>query len=229
MSVNLSYLAWASTAALLLIGLPSAARADASDATRVTVKSGSAGYWDRFGLAHPSEHHIVTCEPKASGNFTTNQGCGTNTYGKGDWSLDFYLPAGSSVRYDAVGSGGTLTAKVWAIQPTCSQSSAGKTVFIDLYIGSAWEGWVSYSHLDQVAVSVGQTISPSQIIGKTKKWSYSTCWQVSSDAGVHTHIEMWDKYRYSCYTNYQSRTYLGSSMNLGVVGRTIYTGIRSRC
>ena len=55
------------------------------------------------------------------------------------------------------------------------------------------------------------------------------CWQVNNDAGVHTHTEEYNKYRYACYTNYSSGTYLSYGSILGTVGRTIYTNIRQPC
>jgi hypothetical protein len=79
-----------------------------------------------------------------------------------------------------------------------------------------------YSHLDNVDTFIypGLWITPGKVLGRYKKWATSTCYAVSTNDGLHIHIEMWNNYKYACFTNYQSKSYLGSSMNLGVIGRT---------
>ncbi len=230
--------ALAGLACLSLATISPTVKADVFDSTRVTVKSGTSGYWDRYGYSHPAwgggtGHHRVTCEPTISGTFTSLAAAVCSTGGKGQWATDFYNAAGQFVRYDAVAQGGPLSAKVWAIVPTCAggASVAGWTVFVDVYVGSSWEGWVSYSHLENVGLYVypGLTIQPGRALGTLKRWAYSTCWQVSSDAGVHTHIEMWNKNMYACYKGYQSGVYLGGSMDLGIIGRTIYSFMPAMC
>jgi hypothetical protein len=219
----------AGTAALLLVVLPSSNDADTSDSTKIIGNNGFAGYWDRFGVSHPSIHHIVTCEPQNSGYYTSRQPC---FYGPGDWSLDYYNASETPVMYNASASSGTLMAQVWAIQPTCSGggSVAGWTVFVDVYVSGSWEGWISYSHLDQVGVSAGQWISSGQLLGKLKRWSYRAgCWGVRTENGVHMHIEMYNKYKYACYLAFQSGVYLSYPKALGVIGQTIYTKKRSQC
>lgn len=152
------------TCVAALLGLyPFSARADTSDSTWISGKSGFAGYWDRYGLANPSNHPRVTCEPSSQGYYTSIQACG---YGPGDWALDYYGPPGTYLTYSASASGATLTSRVWAIEPTCSGGAAvaGWTVFIDVFASGSWEGWVSYSHLDNVNVSVAQSVNPGDVI-----------------------------------------------------------------
>lgn len=213
-----------------LVAIPvSRLDADQSDSTRIIGYNGFAGWWDRFGVAHPSFHHRVECEPQYSGWYTSKQAC---YRGPGDWSLDYYNNPGTWVRYNAFPQGGTLTARVWAIQPTCvaGPSAGGWTVFVDVYISGSWEGWMSYGHLDQIQVSPGQWISPGQLLGRLKRWPYSTgCWEVTTDQGVHSHVEFYNAFLYACYINYASGTYLAYPSGLGLIGRTIYTAPRSPC
>jgi hypothetical protein len=89
-----------------------------------------------------------------------------------------------------------------------------------------------YSHLDDVDTFIypGLWIAPNKVLGRYKKWEpASTCYSVSTNEGVHIHVEMWNKYKYACFTNYQSKTNFGSSMNLGVIGRTVYGSAPTSC
>lgn len=230
MKVKSATMSMAASAALTTLLFSPPSYADTSDATRVTLKVPFAGLYAKESTGHPSQHHIVESEPQRSGNYTTKQ---PGYYGPGDWSLDYHGVEGTSVRFDAYASGGTLTAKVWAVQPTCTNMPAGKTVFVDLYVNGLFDGWVSYGHLDQVAVTAGQSINPSQLLGKTRKWdnvSGQNCWVVNTALGTHVHMEMWGgKTNFACYKNYQYNTNLGAGMELGVTGRTIYTTRRARC
>lgn len=204
--------------------------ADSSDSTSITGNNGfGGGGWDRFGLSHPRSHKRGACEPAKSGRYTARQPC---HYGPGDWALDYYGPAGTSVRYSAAPTNTKLTAKVWAVQPTCAAgaSAGGWTVFVDVFAGSSWEGWIAYAHLDGVTLQPGASVSPGAILGKLKKWPFKEgCWEVKSDQGVHTHIEMWDKYKFACYKGYASGTTLTYPKPLGIMGRTIYTSVQSQC
>lgn len=217
--------------ALTLVCHAPQADADKSNTTTVSVKTGFAGYWNRANAAHPKDHHTVTCEPAKSGSYTTIPACAPGTSKGGDWSLDYHAAAGTSVKYSASASGGTLKSKVWAIVPTCRDggSVGGWTVFVDVYVGGSYEGWVSYSHLDQVAVKAGNTIGSGTTLGKLRKWKYSTCYQVKYDTGVHAHIEMYDAYKFACYNNYKAAQELSFSTVLGMIGSTKYTSKGSRC
>lgn len=217
------------TAAAVTLSADTSVAWEQNDSTRVIAYNGFSGWWDRYGLAHPSFHHRVECEPQYSGFYTTKQPC---YYGPGDWSVDFYNSSGTLVRHNGLAQGGSLTARVWAIQPTCSAgpSAGGYTVFIDLYVNGQWQGWASHGHLNSVQVSAGQWISPGQALGYLNLWPYSAgCWEVTSNSGVHTHYEEYNAYRYACYQNYSSGTWLSYPGSLGIVGRTVYTAPRSPC
>jgi len=137
---------------------------------------------------HPSQHHRVECEPATSGSYNYVPAC---AYGPGDWSTDLYAAPGTNVKFYPIEIplGSAWYGKVWSVQSTCSggPSVAGKSVFIDLYNNGVYEGWISYGHLDQVSVSPGQIVGYHTVVGKLKRWSYSTCYQVTTDSGVHTH------------------------------------------
>ena len=135
------------------------------------------------------------------------------------------------MRFNAYGNGTPQLAIVWAVQPTCSAGASvgGWTVFVDLFTNGTWEGWVSYGHLDQVQVTPGHSISNGTVLGKLKNWGYSSCYQVNNDAGVHTHIEEWNKYRYACYFPWNSGDYLWYPTTLGWIGRTVYTSPKQPC
>lgn len=133
------------------------------------------------------------------------------------------------VNYSAGGS--PISAKVWAVQPTCGGggSVGGWSIFIDIYVNGSWEGWVSYGHLDQVSVSPGQVLANNTVLGKLKWWPYSSCYQVSTASGVHTHMEMYDSTHFACYINYNSGQYLTYPSGLGFIGKTVYTSVQSPC
>lgn len=215
---------------LFLVGESVFASGDHSDFTYTLQSDPSAGYWDRFGRAHPSFHGRSQCEPASSGSYSYVPPC---SYGPGDFAFDFYSGEGVAQRFQDYPFGSSnWTARVWSIQPTCSAgpSAGGYTVFVDVYVGSVWEGWVAYGHLNSVSVSPGQTVGGGTILGYQHMWPYSGgCWEVTSQSGIHTHIEMYNAYRYACYYNYSSGTWLPYPYITGNIGRTIYTHIRSAC
>lgn len=218
------------------------------NSTFVSVGTPFEGHWDKFGYSHPGQHHRVECNPVTMGRFNNKQ---TLCYGSkgtvisgGDWSVDYYVHDTSSVTpvdFIAEAGGGALSSQVWAVYPTCSGGDAGKTVFVDLYVDGRWQGWASYGHLnignpDNPYVEPGEWIVPGTVLGELKKWDeVPGCWSVSSDEGVHTHIEMWSKEYSSCYESHQSGTpsvpnpFLPIGALLGIVGRTVYTGFSVPC
>ncbi len=212
-----------------------AAKADTSDLTHTYVSDPNAGWWDRFYIAHPSYHPRSQCEHPSSGVFTSKQSCISGThYGPGDWALDFYNGDGTPVKFKHYPTGSfAITGKVWEVEPTCTNvdpDAGGWTVMIDIWVGSSWEGYVAYGHLNSVIVGPGQVLAQDQQIGAMKQWPFTSgCYEVRNNDGVHTHIEMYNAVRYSCYWNYASNSYLGYRSILGNVGRMIYTGPQQAC
>jgi len=207
----------------------------ATHLTEVEPTAPFSGWWDRFGLAHPSVHHRVECSTQAPGYYSYRPLCDSR-YGPGDWSVDYYNLPWTTVRFRArMRYLRPFHARVWAIYPTCSNAEGGWTVVVHLWVQDddgyySWEGWVSYGHLDNVQVLPFQVIYPGQVLGQLRKWSYSACYQVTTDAGVHTHHEEWNTHRYACYVPYSSGAYLYEAYHaLGIVGSTSYSGPRQPC
>jgi hypothetical protein len=220
--------------------------------TRETAPFG--GKWgsgDGVTDTRPWGHHIVECEPFTQGilqyavehpnGLCTDNPDQANSQNKGgSWSVDFYAPSNTQVRFYGYGvgaAGSGLTARVWAIAPTCGGDSygqnGGNTVFVDIYqVAGPWLGWASYGHLKDVAVSPGQYISSGQLLGKTELWtSAGSCYQVCCQNGVHTHIEMWTDYgRFACFKDWGAKgTYISSQSWLGDIGRMSYGAYRTPC
>jgi hypothetical protein len=219
--------------AMALLSQSYALKADTSDATWVKGNAPFAGKW---GLANNSDttpagaHHRIFCRPSKSDTYSKYQSCSTANVGPGDWAVDFYGAAKTDVIYNAtVSSKGTLTAQVWAIMPSCTKSDGGSTVIVDVYVNGSREGFISYTHLDAVSVSPGKWINPGQKLGKLKKWAQSDCYNVRTDAGVHTHIEMFNVNKYACYYSYKLGDTVSTSLPLGQIGRMIYTARNTKC
>jgi hypothetical protein len=188
------------------------------------------GWWDRFGLSHPSSHHRVECEP-AFGTHATKPVCNAD-WGPGDWSIDYYGPD-RPVVFGVPSSAGSWSARVWAIAPTCSGagggSIAGWTVFVDIYVNGGWQGWESFGHLNNVQVTPGQWIGSGTVLGYTKKWEWHLCYRVNNPDGVHIHHEEWNFSSYACWWPYSSGSYLNYNQWFGTVGRIGYTGVQQQC
>jgi hypothetical protein len=240
---NLAVSFWA--VMLIITGVPTVVRADTSESTYVRVYAPFPGIWGLNGQ-HPPNHGRFFCPPKRSGNYSDLISCSSpDSVGSvylGDWGLDYYSPnfvesSPDAVRFNKQGFGGDAQYKgyVWAVMPTCKPGvQAGKTVFVFVWaVSSGYEGWVSYSHLANVAVSAGQWISNGTKLGELRKWPdtrpNSTCWQVSTNRGVHTHIEMTNLANYACYQSYGAGAGLSTSSTLGIVGRTRYSGTNQPC
>jgi hypothetical protein len=103
--------------------------------------------------------------------------------------------------------GGNVEARVWAIEPTCGGETVRlpggtpKAGYVDLFVNGNWQGWVSFGHLDgSTSLTPGEAITDGQVLGQTKKWAFDGgCWEVTSDSGVHTHIEAYNKQYYACF------------------------------
>ncbi len=165
------------------------------------------GYWDRFGIAHPSYH-----------------GPSGNSYA--DWATDVYAAAGTAVRPRF--SGPSLALKVASVSTTCG--SAGKTVVIDVHTNGVFVGTARYGHLSSVPVAAGQWISQDTIIGSLAQYGYQAgCWEVRTSEGVHTHVTGYNLRGYSCYVDVGSRSFQSAGVTIGAVGGTLGAGVRSQC
>ena len=75
--------------------------------------------------------------------------------------LDIAVPVGTPIR--AVLSGTVIFAGADGAGPRCNEGYAGYGLGIVLENETGWQ--VLYAHLSQMYVSVGETVSPDQIIG----------------------------------------------------------------
>lgn len=165
------------------------------------------GYWDRFGVAHPSSH------PTPWG---------------GDWSVDYYSAPGTPGSFYASSSAGySVYGIVSAVSGSCSNRLvwAGYMYRVDVHdTGLGYRGWVLYAHVQDTygatwyRLQPGQQVTNGSGIGWTERWSYSSCYQATNDAGVHWHLEAYQPTHYACWYPYQSGTGLAQGAVLGAVG-----------
>lgn len=191
------------------MGVPAAARDGVAATARVWVKMPFSGYWDRFGLSHPSEHPT-----------------------RGDWAVDLYAAPGTAVRARIRGRPGTVVElRVDSVYPTCAWAG-GKTVTLGVYADGARIGWVAYAHLDAVPAWVrsGEEVLPGSRLGALRMWRYERgCWEVVSEDGVHVHLAAADYSGYACYRSLQSGGFYVAGTAIGQLGRTSATATRQAC
>ncbi|MGH2607821.1 MAG: hypothetical protein ACRDHF_01920 [Tepidiformaceae bacterium] len=180
----------------------------------VEINAPFSGYFDRFGLAHPSVHDTGAWN--------------------GDWETDFYREPSVEGRWypGASSSGSWIVSRiaVGGARNTCEKSSwtiAGYSYKIDLTDNSGYLGWFGLGHVDPEFVgggtyfiSPGAQVADGMYIGTQKKWDeLAGCWAVSTDAGVHWHVDAWNAHNYACYFPHASGTWLSSDFGvLGAVG-----------
>lgn len=144
----------------------------------------------------------------------------------GDWSTDYYAPAGTAV-YANIGHNRvpyiSPRLKVTAVRAGCASglvSSGGYLITVGVYspYNGSYIGEVDYMHLDRPSVSVGQTIAYGQRLGYLRQWTYSRCYSVTNPGGVHLHIEAYNAHHYSCYTISGYAQTLSSGTTMGFIG-----------
>lgn len=166
------------------------------------------GVFDRWGYSHPSVHH---------------------TPWGGDWATDFYGYPGSPVRldireYSAGATAGTPYGVVLSNGSSCASPYdwAGTAYQIALYDGAGSSvGWVLYAHVDTSGVGlypVGSVLGANTLLGYTAQYPWSYCYQVSTSAGVHTHVEAYNDHDYACYVPRPSGSVVAGGRALGGVG-----------
>lgn len=130
--------------------------------------------------------------------------------------------------------GGTAYGQVIRVSPACASgviADGGWAVTIDVYSSAGDRlGWVLYAHLTGPFVSTGQWISPGQNLGQLSRWRYSSCYQVTGEGGVHTHVEVYNYTHYACYSDWGSGAYLERWWAwLGGLGDHFAYGPRTAC
>ncbi len=167
------------------------------------------GKWGYDASTHPSQHHI--------------------SFG-GNWSTDVYAPSGTKVHAHFLNPSGVLKLSVESVGNTCAAPNvAGKTVKVRVRIDGVNVGFVSYSHLE-TSISLGE-ITNGAPLGKTKLWGYSSCYQVTGDAGTHVHLEAANNSatELSCYRNLTIGTSYAAETWLGNLGKPGVSKIQTAC
>jgi len=131
------------------------------------------------------------------------------------WSADLHSTPGTAVKPRVQTADGTVTMSVAAISETCAApNSAGKNVRVNVSVDGIYAGQVLYGHLDNVQVSVGNSVTTSTTLGYLKLWNQSSCWQDTlADGMVHTHIEV----AKGCYRNLNPWTNYSASTAFGLL------------
>lgn len=153
-----------------------------------------------------------------------------------DWGMDFYAPAGTEVRMYAAPKnsalGSAITAQVIGVRAACKSgntSHGGYVVFVGLFHSGVRVGNVAYSHVmpdfnrDGVtnAADTGFRGNISRwggFIGRVGKFTYNDCWQVSTTAGHHLHIEMSNVRHFSCFRAMPAGSVIRVSEYMGYLG-----------
>ena len=189
-------------ALLLVIVGATPAYAENTPAARVGAPFG--GTWDRFGLANPRNH--------------------TPVFG-GDLAFDYYGAQGQTVRAflgTTVPFAG-LTARVGDVRPTCRSgviADGGYTVRVDVSNTNGQSvGRIYYGHL-QNPLGVGAGVPWGQPLGTLHQFRNNSCYQVSTAAGIHTHMEIYSSSGWACYVDRPAGTGLGENAALGFFGFT---------
>ncbi|MFF0723107.1 hypothetical protein [Micromonospora sp. NPDC003816] len=190
-------------AGLLVAGVSPAQAVPASSVPTVIVQPPGSGYWNRFNSVNPATHHIIWTA---------------------DWATDFYMGAGMTVRTRAYPESqvGAVQYRIASVTNTCkAPNNAGKTVQVEFWYNGVLAGWAYYAHLDAVPVSAGQWVAHAAILGYTKRWTKSSCYDVTTDEGVHVHFELFTKGdgHYACWYARPAGTWVDY---WGVIGRIGY-------
>lgn len=169
------------------------------------------GYWDRFGYSPPSSHHTP--------------------FG-GDWGTDIYANPGTTIRANVRSTNHTVQLRVIHVRPGCRSGSVadgGYEVRATVLSDGQDIGWVSWMHVANPAVSAGQTLSPGATLGVTSRFRTSDCYQVTTDAGTHVHLEARDNTNYACYVDHGAGTLLSAGTMVGKIGGSYATSTGAQC
>jgi hypothetical protein len=161
--------------------------------------------------SHPDGHHTAV-------NFRDPE-----TGNSADWSADYAAAAGTAVKPRLSGPSG-MTLAVADIAPSCSNGGGGTGVKVSVADSDGSTiGTVSYLHLAEVGVSVGDTVSTDTVLG-TIGGDFavdSACW-----TGPHLHVEGYNDSDYSCY--YAPET-VEPGTAIGRIGGSDVTGRVTPC
>lgn len=181
----------------------------------VVVQPPMSGYWDRFGASPPTSHH--------------------RPFG-GDFAVDFHRNPGTddTVRvraYPASGSG-SVRYRIDDVRMACKSgvhADGGRAVKVGFFIGDTRVGHAWYVHLDRVpsTIKAGSWVSHAAVVGYISRFKETTCYDVSSNDGVHVHLEYYSNRHYACWISRPAGTwvdYWGAVAKVGGNYRPTSTG-----
>jgi hypothetical protein len=94
---------------------------------------------------------------------------------------------------------------------------AGRGVRVGIYQNGTLRGSASYAHLDAVpAFAPGQAITTNTVLGRLRRWAPCENWDVHTDDGVHTHIEVGTTNGTACYS-YRTAVQLPETRRIGKI------------
>lgn len=199
--------------------VPSASANESGDHVAIYPPIQGASTWVRYGQT-PDAHHVVF-----------------NNYGyANDWSVDIYRDPGSTVLSpfgSTTAAGHPVAVTVVGVRSGCASGShadGGALVTLEATDSTTGEvlGRADVMHVDQVAVSSGQSVGPWTPLGVTARFRPTSCYDVHGDAGVHIHLEVINAHRYACYVGRGAGAELGDTTKIGQVG-SHNTGPRQTC
>lgn len=89
-------------------------------------------------------------------------------------------------------------------------------------------GRADLMHVASPQVTAGAVVGPWTTLGYLSRFRYSSCYQVSNDAGVHVHAEFIDAHKYSCYIWRGNGAAINENTTIGRSGAH-YGGQRAAC
>ncbi len=157
---------------------------------------------------------------------------------KHDVAWDLYAPAGTAVRvYVAPKTSASVTTKVLNVKPASASgtvSYGGYVVFVGVYHEGVRVGDVAYAHVNPDFNQDGVTNSTDLnfrgslsrwggYVGKVGKYTKNSCWDVSTTAGHHVHIELSNVKNYACYRSLGAGSTVKAGEYVGYLGGAFAT------
>lgn len=178
-------------------------------------------WWPWGGEVAPAGHHIVY----------------SNWGYRNDWSIDVFSRAAGRRFVTPFGSrtntGHGVQSKIVGVRAGCASGNpadGGYRITIearDTATGVVL-GRADLMHVASPQVGVGQVLGSWTTIGYTSGFPNNGCYQVSTAAGIHGHLEFANYHRYACWSAYGYGQGLSEFTRLGIVGAH-YGGQRARC
>lgn len=184
-----------------------------------------AGYWDRFRLTPPSSHRCYW------GGYGYSADLCTDIYAR-TATMRVVTPFGSRTT-----GGDAVVQKITAVRAACASgriADGGYRVEITATNGRTGQalGIAQVVHVASPKVRVGQKIGPWTTLGTTSTFDlsrYSSCYQVTTTAGVHIHVEFTAAHRYACLNSITPGTRLNENTRIGRIADHRYTTQRAVC